>query len=68
MVRTAACRLRIANVRRYVFLLRSRHHPAAGLMRAAYVSADLVGPERQGLVLSAAEVTRLASIATIGSD
>jgi hypothetical protein len=44
------------------FLLRSRGHKVAGLMRATYVAADLVGPERHGFVLSADEVTRLASV------
>ena len=44
------------------FLLRSRHHPEIGLMRASHPMPDLVSPDRRHFVLSADEVTRLASV------
>jgi hypothetical protein len=45
------------------FLLRSRGHSAAGLMRARPAIADLVANERQPFGLLASEVERLAAVA-----
>ena len=47
------------------FLLRSRMHSAAGLMRASHPALDLVAPDRRQFGLSADEVTRLVSVAPI---
>ena len=44
------------------FLLRSRHHSGAGLMRAIHSVADLISPDRRRFVLSATEVKRLVSL------
>jgi hypothetical protein len=43
------------------FLLRSRGHSEAGLMRASQSTYDLVAPNRRRFVLTADEVTRLVS-------
>jgi hypothetical protein len=45
------------------FLLQSRQHAAAGLMRAPQWASDLVSPDRRRFGLSADEVTRLMAIA-----
>ena len=47
------------------YLLRSRNHSPAGLMRALQPAADLVAPDRRGFRLSADEVTRLVSAAPV---
>jgi hypothetical protein len=47
------------------FLLRSRLHSAAGLMRASQPALDLVAPDRRQFGLSADEATRLVSVAPI---
>jgi hypothetical protein len=44
------------------FLLRSRQHSAAGLMRALQPMADLVDPSRRRFGLSVDEVTRLKAV------
>jgi hypothetical protein len=44
------------------FLLRSRQHSAAGLMRALQPAPDLVDPSRHLFGLSSDEVTRLAAM------
>jgi hypothetical protein len=44
------------------FLLRTRHHSAAGLMRSELASADLVSPSRRPFALSAVDAARLAFI------
>lgn len=40
-------------------LLAARDHQPRGLMRAAYLAADLLAPQRHAYVLSPAEITRL---------
>jgi hypothetical protein len=47
------------------FLLRSRHHSAAGLMRALQPAPDLVAPGRHGFGLTADEATRLVSVTSL---
>jgi hypothetical protein len=47
------------------YLLRSRNHSPAGLMRALQQASDLVAPDRRGFRLSADEVTRLVSAAPV---
>jgi hypothetical protein len=44
------------------FLLRSRHHSAAGLMRARQSAYDLVSVDRRGFTLTAEEEARLLSV------
>jgi len=44
------------------FLLRSQQHSAAGLMRASQSTAELVDPNRRRFELTAADVSRLASV------
>jgi hypothetical protein len=50
------------------FLLRSRNHSAVGLMQASQSLRDLIAPNRERFVLSADEVTRLASITATASQ
>jgi hypothetical protein len=47
------------------FLLRSRNHSPAGLMRALQPAADLVAPDRRQFRLSANEVSRLVSATAV---
>jgi hypothetical protein len=44
------------------FLLRSRHHSAAGLMQSDLAAPDLVGADRRRFVLSAEEAARLDAV------
>ncbi len=44
------------------FLLRSRHHSAAGLMQSDLAAPDLVGSDRRRFVLSAEEAARLEAV------
>lgn len=44
------------------FLLRSRQHSTAGLMRALQPAVDLVNPSRHGFELSSDDVSRLAAM------
>ena len=46
------------------YLLHSRHHSVAGLMRARQPVADLVAPERLRFFLSGDEIARLSSFVT----
>ena len=43
------------------FLLRSKSHSTAGLMRAEQIGTDLMAPDHRGFALSADEVRRLRS-------
>jgi hypothetical protein len=43
------------------FLLRSKSHSTAGLMRADQIGSDLMGPDHHGFALSVDEVRRLRS-------
>jgi hypothetical protein len=43
------------------FLLRSKSHSRAGLMRAEHIGTDLMAPDNRGFALSADEVRRLRS-------
>jgi hypothetical protein len=43
------------------FLLRSKSHSTAGLMRAEQIGTDLIAPDHRGFALSADEVRRLRS-------
>jgi hypothetical protein len=43
------------------FLLRSKSHSTAGLMKAEQVGPDLMAPDHRGFVLSVDEVRRLRS-------
>jgi hypothetical protein len=47
------------------YLLRSRNHSPAGLMRALQPASDLVAPDRRLFRLSADEATRLVSAAPV---
>jgi hypothetical protein len=44
------------------FLLRSRHHSAAGLMRPLLAAPDLVAVDRRGFMLSANDAARLVDV------
>src|SRR5262249_41061737 len=44
------------------FLLRSRWHAPSGLMRPLHITTDLIGPERAGFALTAADAARLAIV------
>jgi len=44
------------------YLLRSRGHAAAGLMRATLRSVDLIAEDRQGFDLSGAELAIIADV------
>jgi hypothetical protein len=44
------------------FLLRSRQHSTAGLMRSELTAADLVWPDRRPFVLSVGDAARLVSV------
>src|SRR5262249_19972105 len=49
------------------FLLRSRWHAQAGLMRPRHVTTDLVGPDRAGFELTLADAARLAIVESVST-
>jgi hypothetical protein len=50
------------------YLLRSRYHAPAGLMRAMHRSPDLIAAEREGFDLSPGELTRIAEVLSLSHE
>jgi hypothetical protein len=50
------------------YLLRSRYHAPAGLMRAIHRSPDLIAAEREGFDLTPGEVARIAEMMSLSHE